>query len=413
MQLLYTLLIRLYVLMIFLASPLNHRAFLWINGRRNQKMKPLDVDGSRRRIWIHCASLGEFEQGRPIIETIRQEIPDAVIILTFFSPSGYEIRKNYSQADIVLYLPADLPHNSRQFLDLYKPDLAIFIKYEFWFNYLKILYSRHIPVIFVSAIFRPSQHFFKWYGSWFRKFLKKADRIFVQDKASLLLLESIGLNHAVLAGDTRFDRVLENSRHAKEFPVIEKFKGNSQIVIGGSTWPPDEDLMINLMKNAGDQVKFIIAPHEVDRSRIQSLISKISGQIVLFSEIDKQECQECRVLIIDSIGILSHLYQYADVALIGGGFGKGIHNILEAATFGVPVLFGPNYQKFKEARDLIGLKGAFPLNDHKEFVSIANGLLSDPQLKQQTGKICAAYVLQNTGATNIVIQYVKGIISNP
>lgn len=409
MQTLYSTLIRLYFFAILIASPFNQKASKWINGRRKQKLQKAN-SGNRRRIWIHCASLGEFEQGRPIIETIKSLRPDSYIILTFFSPSGYEIRKNYPLADEILYLPPDTPRKAKQFIETIKPDLAIFIKYEFWFNYLKCLIDKEIPFMFVSAIFRSSQHFFKWYGGWFRSFLSKSTRIFVQDQSSLELLEKLGLSNAVKAGDTRFDRVYANSGNARLFPAIDDFKGRSGLVIGGSTWPMDEELMISLINDCRDNVKFIIAPHEVDKPRIQSLLSKIPDQAILYSEIDNHNLADYKVVIIDGIGILSHLYQYADIAIIGGGFGKGIHNILEAATFGVPVIFGPNYQKFREARDLVALKGGFTVSDIKEFSQIATNLLTNLKFRKDCGETSRNYVLQNTGATEIVMNSISNFL---
>jgi len=407
MKFLYTLLIRLYVLVIRLAKPFNKKAKQWIDGRKTRVALPESFRKSGKRIWFHCASLGEFEQGRPVMESIRQQFPDIKIILTFFSPSGYEIRKNYAQADIVLYLPADIPARVKGFLNTYQPDIAIFIKYEFWFNYLNELYKRDIPVVFASAIFRPSQHFFKWYGGWFRKYLRNADRIFVQDANSLKLLESIGLVNAVKAGDTRFDRVFENAVKPKRFSLIEKFKGDSKIVLGGSTWPPEIELLGRYIREAGQEVKYIIAPHEVDPNTVNAIRTKLGGDTVLYSEAEKVNLSQYRILIIDGIGFLSHLYQYADIAVIGGGFGKGIHNILEAATFGVPVIFGPNYLKFREAVELKDLKGAFSVNDFEEFKNTLSPLLKKFSFRKETGEICRKYVQANTGATRIITQYIR------
>ena len=406
MQFIYTLVIWFYVLLIRLAKPFNPKARQWIDGRKADTALPDSFNTGDKRVWFHCASLGEFEQGRPIMEMIRKEAPGVKIILTFFSPSGYEIRKNYPQADAVLYLPADIPSKVKRFLTKYQPDLAVFIKYEFWFNYLDQLYQRNTPVIFASAIFRPSQHFFKWYGGWFRKYLKNADRIFVQDASSLHLLEQAGINTAVKAGDTRFDRVFENSVQVRRFPLIEKFKGASKIVLGGSTWPPEIELIARYIRESDPEVKFIIAPHEVDPVTINAMRIKLGVESVLYSEAEQLDPSRYKILIIDGIGFLSHLYQYADIAVIGGGFGKGIHNILEAATFGVPVIFGPNYLRFREAVELKELKGAFPVKNLEEFNSALSQLLNDHSFRQFTGDICRKYVKTNIGTTRIIAQYI-------
>jgi 3-deoxy-D-manno-octulosonic-acid transferase len=358
-------------------------------------------------------------------------------LLTFFSPSGYGIRKNYDGADFIFYLPLDTPWNARKFINLVRPSIAVFVKYEFWFRYLDVLYRNKIPVYVISAIFRPDHHFFKWYGGWARKQLGKVTRYFVQDQASKDLLRSYGIEQVTVSGDTRFDRVAAVASRAKAFPLVEKFVAQSAIFLAGSTWPADEQLIISLIEAHGDRMKFIIAPHEVGKQRVADLQlavgqlavgqlavgqlavklknselrtpdSALSTQhsalkVVLFSQLTEENAIDSQILIIDGIGYLSHLYQYATIAYIGGGFGAGIHNILEAATFGKPVIFGPKYEKFHEAIDLIGAGGAFSIVDSQQLNNRTIELLEDSHLCQKSSEICSTYVRQKKGATALII----------
>jgi 3-deoxy-D-manno-octulosonic-acid transferase len=404
----YNLIIHLYNFFIKIAALFNPKAKLWVDGRKNIfKEIQSKVTHQKPVAWFHCASLGEFEQGRPIIESYHEKFPDHQIFLTFFSPSGYEIRKNYPGAGYIFYLPLDTRANAKRFVKLVKPEFAVFIKYEFWFNYLRQLKKEQVPVIVVSAIFRPGQRFFRWWGRWQLKMLKSVTHFFVQDEVSKELLNGVGISQVTVGGDTRFDRVLQVVRQKKQFPLIEKFISGSKIVLAGSTWPPDEDIIIGFIRNAPPDTKFIFAPHEVHNERIKSLVQKFSVGVIRFSEADELNISGAKILIIDNIGILSHLYQYADIAYIGGGFGVGIHNILEAATFGNPVIFGPNYHKFREARELIKLGGAFSINSGEDFEGIIGKLITNEPLRLQSSEISKKYVETKQGATSKIINYIE------
>jgi 3-deoxy-D-manno-octulosonic-acid transferase len=396
----YNILIHLYILAIRLAALWNPKARQWVAGRRNifdnlQK----NIAHDQPLAWFHCASLGEFEQGRPVIEAYRLQHPAHRILVTFFSPSGYEVRKNYTVADYICYLPADTNSNARRFVALVKPQIVFFVKYEYWFNYLRQLHKAGVQVVGVSSIFRPGQRFFRWYGRWQLSALKRFSHFFVQDQQSADLLAKAGVSQVTVSGDTRFDRVAEVARQNKSFALAEKFAAGHQVFIAGSTWPPDEAMVSLLIGQNIPGLKFIIAPHEVHRARIQRLVGLLPPDTVLFSQATYQNLAGARVLVIDNIGILSHLYQYAGVAYIGGGFGVGIHNILEAATFGLPVLFGPNYHKFREAVELIAQGGAFSFANEHEFLAAALPLLSDEPRRKAAAHIARLYVESRQGAT--------------
>ena len=380
MHFLYNISIYLYYIIIFLVSIFNDKAKNWIRGRKNIfDQLQQNIDPSQKIIWFHAASLGEFEQGRPVIESFRSKYPNYKILLTFFSPSGYEIRKDYKQADFVYYLPIDSRKNARKFIQIVNPNIAVFIKYEFWFNYINELHKNSIPIFTISAIFRNEQHFFKPYGAWFRSMLGKITYLFVQNQESLDLLKSIQLKNAIISGDTRFDRVYTIAKQTMNFPLIQKFVGQHQILLAGSTWPPDENI-INQLLLENQKLKLIIAPHEVQEERIKSLQKLFdTRKIIRYSEANETSIESADVLIIDQIGILSGIYQYCDVGYVGGGFGNGIHNILEAVTFGKPVIFGPNYQKFKEAVDLIDLGGVFTVSNETNITSVFSKLFESDQ----------------------------------
>jgi 3-deoxy-D-manno-octulosonic-acid transferase len=404
MNLLYNIAIYLYSFAIKIAALFNKKANLWVRGRKNLfKDIKTKIKSGEQLIWFHASSLGEFEQGRPVMEEIKKKFPEKKILLTFFSPSGYEIRKNYEGADYIFYLPADTKRNASEFIRLVKPEMVFFIKYEFWFNYIDSLFKNNIPMYFFSVIFRKEQHFFKWYGGWFRKKLRKINWFFVQNNDSLKLLKNINIDNTSVCGDTRFDRVFEVTRNRKSFPLIEKFCEANNIILAGSTWPADEEILSQYIKASGHDVKFIIAPHETDLEHIESLIKKLNLPTLKYSEISETTVFDKKVLIIDCVGILLHLYQYASFAYIGGGFGKSIHNILEAATFGKPVIFGPNYGKFQEAIDLINIGGAFTINNYNDFKGIADKLLLDDQYLNARSKVCSDYVKSNLGATEIIL----------
>lgn len=404
MRILYTLSIYIYVTIIRVAALFNHKARLWVNGRKNifsrlkAKLKT-DAHQGYRIIWIHCSSLGEFEQGRPVIEKMKKTFPRFRILLTFFSPSGYEIRKNYDLADWVFYLPPDTPVNARKFVHLVNPIIVFFVKYDYWFNYLHELKSKNIPVLVISAVFRPGQYFFQWYGEWFRKQLNAITWFFVQNEISYSLLKSIGSHNASITGDTRFDRVADIAAVKKEFPFVKEFCGKQNVFIAGSTWKEDEDILIPLILDKSARVKFIIAPHDTSDGRIKELTRRINKPIVRYSDLTAENSITADILLIDTVGILAHLYQYARVAYIGGGFGAGIHNIQEPITFGVPVFFGPRYHKFREATDLISQGAAFSVKTTAEMTGPVSKLISDQEYYTKLSVICRNYVEMNKGST--------------
>ena len=399
MLIIYNISIKLYYLVVIIASFFNVKAKALVQGRRVQKVLPLP-----KSIWFHFASLGEFEQGRPVLEEVKKKYADHKIVITFFSPSGYEVRKNTVFADTVYYLPLDSAKNAREFIDAIKPSIVVFTKYEYWYHYFNELHRRQIPLYVISAIFRPKQIFFKWYGGLHRKILSKVTRFFVQDEASKELLKSIGINNVLISGDTRFDRVWTNASTPKPLPLIEAFVEEHKVFIAGSTWPPDEDLVIPLIERHPDW-KFIFAPHEIGEDKVLRLINAIpAGKTMRFSEFPRMsDISGCQVLVIDNIGMLSSLYQYGDIAYIGGGFGVGIHNTLEAAAFGLPVIFGPNYERFKEARDLITLQGGFTINNAEELKQLTDKLVFDDEYREETGQVCSKYVAKSKGATELIM----------
>lgn len=357
-------------------------------------------------IWFHAASLGEFEQGRPLIERIRAEHPQYKILLTFFSPSGYEVRKNYKGADIICYLPFDKPHNAKKFIDIAKPSMAFFIKYEFWKNYIAELNKRRIPVYSVSSIFRKDQVFFKWYGGKYREVLKDFDHLFVQNESSKRFLAKIDVHKVTVTGDTRFDRVLAIRQDAKDLPLVEKFKGNSLTMVAGSSWTPDEDVFINYF-NEHPEMKLIIAPHVIDANHIVEIIDKLKRPYVLYSRAKESDIANASCLIIDSFGLLSSIYSYGEIAYIGGGFGVGIHNTLEAAVYGMPVIFGPKYHKFMEATQLIETGGGFSIKSAEEFNELLDRMLTDSNFLADAGSKAGHYVTDNTGATEKILSMIN------
>lgn len=368
----------------------------------SQRVRP-----GERWIWIHAASLGEFEQGRPLIEMIKEREPSVKILLTFFSPSGYEVRKDYDKADAVCYLPFDTASLSRRFLDVVNPTMAIFIKYEFWGNYLTELRRRQVPVYLVSAIFRPGQSFFKWWGGWFRQMLRCFTRIYVQDRQSVDLLSSIGVQNVTITGDTRLDRVSDVKNQPLKVPSLAAFVADAPMtLVVGSSWEPDEDIYFPWF-NSHPEVKAIIAPHEFDDARLARLMERVDGRAVLLSQWsermarggDVADFADVRAVIVDCFGQLSSLYRLGDIAYVGGGFGKSIHNINEAAVYGIPVVFGPRHAKFKEATDLLRCGGAFSASDGTAMTAILDRLLSDPKARDAAGKAAGDYIASHIGAT--------------
>jgi len=409
----YKISIYVYYIAIYIASFFHHKkASQWIKGRRNL-LKNIEkkVKTNQPLAWFHCASLGEFEQGRPLMEEFRKQYPSYKILLTFFSPSGYEVRKNYNGADYIFYLPIDTSGNAKRFLALTNPTLVFFIKYEFWFNYIKQIKKNAIPFFVVSSNFRKSQHYFKWYGFWFRKQLKGVSRFFVQNNNSLELLNNIHITNVTVSGDTRLDRVMALAQNTMKLPLIEKFCDGKDIFIAGSTWEPDEDILIKLINSEKTKYKFIVAPHLVDKPHIASLVEKIKkGHVVLYSEADPDNVLYAKVLIIDCIGILSNLYRYGKIAYIGGGFGSGIHNILEAATYGMPVIFGPKYHKFTEAVELIEKGGAYCIHNENEFMQVVMDLITNNKQLREKSAIAREYVQKNIGATQLILKEISRYI---
>jgi 3-deoxy-D-manno-octulosonic-acid transferase len=414
-MMLYTIAIHLYALAVELLAPFHRKARMMRAGQRKTgRILREHIDRNARYIWFHASSLGEFEQGRPLMETVKARCPDCRILLTFFSPSGYEVRKNYPGADVVCYLPFDTPRRVRTFLRLAKPCMAIFIKYEFWANYLFELKKRQIPVYSISAVFRPGQWFFKWYGRPYLKALRCFDRLFVQDAPSAGLLAGCGIEAVTLSGDTRFDRVTEVHRKASPIRIVEAFVKNGQgekrpTLVAGSSWPGDEELIIRYFNERPD-LKLIIAPHEIDRGHLQEIRSRLKRPSVLFSEAREGVMAQYDCLIVDCFGLLSSIYRYGDIAYVGGGFGKGIHNILEAAVYGIPVLFGPVYHKFREAKDLIAAGGGVSVPDGERFQAQMDEWLGNPALLQAAGEAAGAFVRSRTGATETIWQRLAPLI---
>lgn len=402
---LYNLSLTLYVWLIRLVAPRHPKAKLWLEGRRDlYKRMAQTIDPSARIVWIHVASLGEFEQGRPIIEELRRTHPEYKILLTFFSPSGYEVRKDYKGVDYIFYLPADTPRNARRFLDAAHPEIAIFVKYEFWLNLLRELRRRKIRTCIVSAIFRPNSIFFRAYGGMWRQALESFEVMFVQNEESKRLLAGLGFDNVVVAGDTRFDRVAQIAAAAKRIEVVEQFKGEAPLFVAGSTWGPDEELLIGLM-NENPEIKFIIAPHEMDEGRIARLLSETRGGALRYTQCTSDTNYESKqLLILDTVGLLSSVYGYAMWSYIGGGFGVGIHNTLEAATFGLPIAFGPNYLKFKEARDLVTLEAAKSVETYGQLCEWFAPLRDDEAFLRQTSRIAKDYTTRHQGATGVILQ---------
>lgn len=411
--LLYNIGIHVYRFLIVISQNFNIKAKLWLKGRKKIFQRVYaEVDPSLPSIWFHFASLGEFEQGRPVLERIKDSYPGHKLIITFFSPSGYELRKNYSKADHIFYLPLDTRKNAARFIELISPSLAIFTKYEYWYHYLNELHTKKVPLIIISGIFRESQAFFKWYGRLNRTMLSFVNHFFVQDQNSKQLLAGIGINNVTVSGDTRFDRVAESAENPKRFESINSFCDNSIVFVAGSTWPEDERLIANLFNKYPDW-KFIIAPHEIKNEKINALMRMASnGQIIRYSELSQNLSliiDKYKILVIDNIGMLSSLYQYADISYIGGGFGAGIHNTLEAAAFGVPVIFGPNYDKFLEAKALVQLGAGFSISNASDLNKVILRLENE-LYRKEAGLIAKQYVQQQKGATEIIMSFVNKTI---
>ena len=402
----YSLAIYIYMLCAGVVSLFNRKARLLIRGHRDTWRILRSQIGNGRYVWFHAASLGEFEQGRPLMERLRREHPEKRILLTFFSPSGYEVRKNYEGADVVCYLPFDTPLNARKFVRLAKPEMAFFIKYEFWRNYIDVLYHQEIPVYSVSSIFRENQIFFRPYGYKYARVLRRITHLFVQNEASRELLKRLGVTQVSVVGDTRFDRVIDIRRQARELPVAEAATRQGHVIVAGSTWPPDEDILIPYF-NSHPDCRLILAPHVVSEDHLREIEQKLQRPALRYSQATPESAAKADCLLIDGYGLLSSIYRYATVAYVGGGFGVGIHNVPEAAVYGVPVFFGPNNRKFREARELIEAGGCFEIHSADDFNRQADRLFADAQALTQAGQAAGRYISNNAGATDAVFSVVR------
>ncbi|MBO7225203.1 MAG: 3-deoxy-D-manno-octulosonic acid transferase [Bacteroidales bacterium] len=402
MRFLYNIFIYLYIGILHLICPFNKKIKTMLKGQKECFDKLKNINQNDKIAWFHCASLGEFEQGRPLLEEVKKHFPNHKILLSFYSPSGYEAKKNYSLADYIVYLPNDTRKNAKKFVEIVNPDLVFFIKYEFWYNYISALKGKRL--FQVSLILRENQYFFTWYGKWFAKQLKNFEHFFVQNQQTATLLNKIGYKNITISGDTRFDRVMTIANNAKSFPDIENFcKGDKKIILAGSSWLADEKIIEKAINDL--DIKLIIAPHIVEQSHINE-IQELFLKSILYSELAENK-KESNILIINCIGILSNLYQYCDIAYIGGGFGVGIHNTLEAATFGKPICFGPNYHKFQEAIDLIDLNAAYSINNEEELKAVLSSLLGDKEKYEESAKASKNYVQEKVGACKKIIEHLK------
>ncbi len=409
MLFLYNLIVQIADFLLKIVAFFSPKIKLFVDGRKvvfpvlEQKIKASD-----KTIWFHAASLGEYEQGLPVIEKIKAKYPNHKIVLTFFSPSGYEVRKNNSVADVTVYLPLDTKKNAKQFLALVHPEMALFIKYEYWPNYLNELRKLGTPTFLVSGIFRKNQVFFKWYGGFYRKALNTFTYFFVQNESSKNLLLQLGKTNVAVSGDTRFDRVAAILEKDNSLDFISQFKNDTLTIVVGSSWPKDESLLVDFINQISGKVKFIIAPHNIKAEQIQELKNSISKKTVLFSEKESKNLADFDVFIIDTIGILTKIYSYADIAYVGGGFGNpGVHNILEPATFGVPIVIGPNFSHFAEATALVNMGGCVSVSNKNELYEAFFSLLSNDDIRHEKGHICNTFVQMNKGATNIIMKNIS------
>ena len=402
----YNLIIYVYLLGVAIYSRFNEKVRkMWRGEREAFRILKEKVDPDAKYVWFHAASLGEFEQGRPLMEQLRKEHPEYKILLTFFSPSGYEVRKNYEGADIITYLPLDTITNARRFLRLVRPVMAFFIKYEFWYNYLHILKYRNVPVYSVSSIFRPDQVFFKWYGRQYGRVLNCFTYFFVQNEISKDLLGRIGIHQVSIVGDTRFDRVLQIKEASKQLPLVETFKQDAKVFVAGSSWPPDEEIFIKYFNEHRDW-KLIIAPHVIGEDHLRQIEKLLEGRkIVRYTDAGNASLSDAEVLIVNCFGLLSSIYHYGDVAYVGGGFGVGIHNLLEAAVWDVPVFFGPNNQRFQEAQELKRC-GGFEITNYKDFEQQMNRFAVDEAYRAAQGQLAGQFVKQQAGATAQILSSV-------
>ena len=409
MLFIYNLIVQLADFLLKIVALFSPKMKLFVEGRKTVfATLESKINATDKTIWFHAASLGEYEQGLPVIEKMKEKFPAHKIVVTFFSPSGYEVRKNNTVADVTVYLPLDTKSNAQQFLKLVHPEMVFFIKYEYWPNYLNELKKQNIKTYLISGVFREKQAFFKWYGGFYRNALQAFDYFFVQNESSKKLLQSIGFTNVKISGDTRFDRVVSILERDNSLDFIAQFKNNTITIVIGSSWPKDESLLVNYINQSSNEVKFIIAPHNIKSEQIQELKNSITKKSILFSEKDNQDVSTFDVFIIDTIGILTKIYSYADIAYVGGGFGNpGVHNILEPATFGVPIVIGPNFSHFAEATALVNMTGCVSISNQKELNEIFDNLIQNPDERLEKGHICSTFVSMNKGATEVILKHIN------
>ncbi|WP_291119541.1 3-deoxy-D-manno-octulosonic acid transferase [Flavobacterium sp. UBA6135] len=408
---LYSFLVSIAGFFLKIVALFNPKMKLFVDGRKSVfETLSKNISNSDKTIWFHAASLGEFEQGLPVMEKIKVHFPNHKLVVTFFSPSGYEVRKNNTIADVTVYLPLDTKQNAKHFLDSVHPELVFFIKYEFWPNYLNELKNRKISTYLISGIFRENQAFFKWYGGFYRKALNSFDYFFVQNESSKKLVQQLGFQNVSVSGDTRFDRVVSILERENHLDFIEKFKNNTLTIVIGSSWPKDEELLVNFINQSSENIKFIIAPHNIKSEQIQGLQKSLSKKCILFSDIASGRhlsINEHDVFIIDTIGVLTKIYSYADIAYVGGGFGNpGVHNLLEPATFGVPIVIGPNYSHFAEATALVNIEGCISVSNQNELNDAFLNLISNDDIRHEKGHISSTFVQMNKGATDKIVSHI-------
>ena len=409
MLFLYNLIVQIASFLLKIVAVFSPKIKLFVEGRKSVfEILESKINAIDKTIWFHAASLGEYEQGLPVIERIKEKFPNHKIVLTFFSPSGYEVRKNNLVADVTVYLPLDTKKNALQFLSIVRPEMVFFIKYEYWPNYLTELRKLGIPTYLISGIFRKNQLFFKWYGGFYRTALNTFTYFFVQNESSKKLLLELGKTNVAVSGDTRFDRVASILKKDNSLDFIEVFKNDTLTVVAGSSWPKDENLLVDYINQTSEKIKFIIAPHNIKEEQIQELKNSISKRVVLFSEKSNKNLADFDVFIIDTIGILTKIYSYADIAYVGGGFGNpGVHNILEPATFGVPIVIGPNFSHFAEATALVNREGCISISNKKELMDAFSNLIANDNIRHEKGHICNTFVQMNKGATDIIMKKIN------
>lgn len=408
MLILYNLIVQIATFLLKIVALFSPKIKLFTEGRKPVfEILSAKIKATDKTIWFHAASLGEYEQGLPVIEKIKEKYPKHKIVISFFSPSGYEVRKNNLVADATVYLPLDTKKNASKFISLVHPEMVFFIKYEYWPNYLNVLRKLNIPTYLISGIFRENQMFFKWYGGFYRKALESFTYFFVQNESSKKLLLELGKTNIAVSGDTRFDRVMAILDKDNTLDFIETFKNNSLTIVVGSSWPKDENLLVKYINTSSENVKFIIAPHNIKSEQIQELKHSISKKVVLFSEKENKNLIDFDVFIIDTIGILTKIYSYADIAYVGGGFGNpGVHNLLEPATFGIPIVIGPNYSHFAEATALVNIGGCISITNQTELNNAFTKLIVNNNLREEKGSICSSFVQKNKGATSIILNQI-------